>query len=222
MYSLTPFLLKILDAIPETIGPHTYDKLLPQLVPPQPYIPGRERDWVEDEGIVNIIEKHKDDEIVSVVGLRESTEYLVKACIGFVWPSEEEMDEWYRRRATEIDYVSGQLENVLTLLDLGKQKGFVSLESIWEDISTLHWVTYNSNEDITVNVSLQNWQQMSDYDKFKYIMKDVNEANILDRLKEQASSFMNRKTVANNHQQEEDLLLVKWLLSTFDIVENHR
>jgi hypothetical protein len=218
MYSLAPSLLKILDAIPETVSPHTYAQLLPQLVPPQPYITGRERDWVEDKDIVDNIEKHSEGlEVVSVTGLRESTEYLVKACIGLAWPSKDEMVEWYTRRAAEIDHFSGQLENVLALLDLGKQKGFLSLECLWEDISTLHWVAYNSNESIsgiTVNFSLHNWQQMTEYDKFKSIMKDANETNVLDRLKVKAGHFMNHKIIANSERQEDDSLLVKWLKDT--------
>lgn len=221
MYSLTPCLFKMLDAIPETIAPHNYAQLLPQSRQPHPYIAGRERDWVEEEGIVQVIEKYDSiDEEVSPVRLQDSTEHVVKACIGFVWPLEEEIAEWYKRRAGVIDRVSGQLENALTLLDLGKQKGLTSLGDLWEDLSTLHWVIYNNSEaddDMEMNLSLQGWQQLTNYEKFQAMLKGVNESNVLDRLREKGVPFMNHKTsrkapsVTDDQQEQEESLLVKWM-----------
>eukprot|EP00250_Pteridium_aquilinum_P020730 c24921_g1_i2 orf=108-4601(+) len=219
LYSLTPFLFNILDAFPETISPHNYAQLLPSLKPFIPYIIGRERDWVEEVAILEIIEKYYViDEEVPAVHLNSSTEHVVKASIGFVWPSETEIAEWYKKRAIAIDRLSGQLENALTLLDLGKQKGLSSLEDLWEDLSSLHWVTYNSseaNENIEMNFSLQDWQHLTDYEKFQAILKGVNESNVLSMLNEKAVPFLNqktrRKTVTVNHQEQEVSFLVKWM-----------
>lgn len=175
VYSLTPFLFTILDAFSETLSPHNYAQLLPTLKPFTPYIIGREKDWVEQEGIIEVIKKYDvvHDE-APAVHLHSSTEHVVNAHIGFVWPSETDIAEWYCKRASVIDRVSGQLENALTLLDLSKQKRVSSLvsslENLWEDLSSLHLLTYSSsegNEGTEINLSLENWQQLTDYEKFQ-------------------------------------------------------
>ncbi|MCO5576948.1 hypothetical protein L7F22_030769 [Adiantum nelumboides] len=141
---------------------------------------------------------------------------MVKALIGFAWPSENEIIEWCKRRVSNIDRLSGQLENALTLIDLGKQKGIPGLDDLWEDLTSLHWVTYNNAEadDSTeINWSLEGWQVLTDYEKFQALLKGVTESNVFDRLNEKAIPFMNRKvrTVPVNNQDQEQSFLVKWL-----------
>ncbi|KAI5070390.1 hypothetical protein GOP47_0014733 [Adiantum capillus-veneris] len=217
VYSLTPFLLKILDAFPETLSPQSYAHLLPSLSPFTPYIVGRERDWIEEDSIIDILKKYNGDCGESdAVKLADSTEHVVKALIGFVWPSEIEIIEWYKRRVSTIDRLSGQLENALTLLDLGKQKGISGLEDLWEDLSSLHWVTYNiseADEGTEINWNLEAWQLLTDYEKFQAMLKGVTETNVLDRLNEKAIPFLNQKMrrIPIENEVQEHPFLVKWM-----------
>lgn len=216
VYSLTPHLFKILDSIPETTPPQKYSQLLPESNPPLTYITGREREWVEEEGILEVIKRYhglyKDN---CVVQLQDCTEYMVRLCNGFTWFSEDDINEWYRRRANIIDSVSGQLENSLSLLDLGKQKGLTGLGDLWEDVSTLYKAIYNDFDPGTeFHLSLLEWQQLGEYEKFQMILRGVNEVNVLDRLKEQAIPFLNRKYNRKGafvNEQLRESLLVKWL-----------
>ncbi|GAB2231305.1 hypothetical protein Droror1_Dr00010310 [Drosera rotundifolia] len=52
-YSLAPYVLEVLSAIPETVPVQTYNQLLPGRFPPKASI--RTQDWVESEKVVNYI-----------------------------------------------------------------------------------------------------------------------------------------------------------------------
>ena len=58
-FSLEPSILRILDAVPETIPVHNYSQLLPRL--PKVETTGRDEDWVENEEVIAFIDSHWKD-----------------------------------------------------------------------------------------------------------------------------------------------------------------
>ncbi|KAJ6881369.1 hypothetical protein NC651_028058 [Populus alba x Populus x berolinensis] len=221
-YSLSPSLLKILAAIPETVPLQTYGQLLPGRSPP-PRIALREEDWVECEEMVNFINRLPENhEIVTQI----QTEPIVKRCFGYLWPSSSELSEWYKNRARDIDSFSGQLDNCIDLIDLACRKGIYELQKFHEDILLLHRLIYSDENDVDVcsNLSLISWEQLSDYEKFRMMLKGVKEENVVKRLHDKAIPFMRNRfhniTYFTQDQDtdchfpsvhENDSFLVKWL-----------
>ncbi|XP_034897509.1 MAG2-interacting protein 2 isoform X2 [Populus alba] len=221
-YSLSPSLLKILAAIPETVPLQTYGQLLPGRSPP-PRIALREEDWVECEEMVNFINRLPENhEIVTQI----QTEPIVKRCFGYLWPSSSELSEWYKNRARDIDSFSGQLDNCIDLIDLACRKGIYELQKFHEDILLLHQLIYSDENDVDVcsNLSLISWEQLSEYEKFRMMLKGVKEENVVKRLHDKAIPFMRNRfhnmTYFTQDQgtdchfpsvHENDSFLVKWL-----------
>ncbi|KAJ6376157.1 hypothetical protein OIU77_001011 [Salix suchowensis] len=211
-YSLSPSLLKIFAAIPETVPLQTYGQLLPGRSPP-PRIALREEDWVECEEMVNFINRLPENH---EIGTQIQTEPIVKRCLGYLWPSSSELSEWYKNRARDIDSFSGQLDNCINLIDLACHKGIYELQKFHEDILYLHQLIYSDENDVDVcsSMSLISWEQLSDYEKFRMMLKGVKEENVVKRLHDKAIPFM-RKRFHNmtyfTQDQDTDSFLVKWL-----------
>ncbi|RVW14510.1 MAG2-interacting protein 2 [Vitis vinifera] len=149
-YTLTPSMLEILAAVPETIPVQTYGQLLPGRSPPTSFAL-REEDWVECEKMVSFINRLPEDKDSSI---RIRTEPIVRQILGFSWPSVDELSSWYKNRARDIDTFSGQLDNCLCLIDL---------------------------------------LVLSDYEKFKMMLKGVKEENVVERLRDKAIPFMQNR-----------------------------
>lgn len=187
-YSLSPSMLAILAAIPETVPVQSYGQLLPGRSPPIS-IAIRERDWVECEKMVSFINRLPENhEISSLI----RTEPFVKQCLGFFWPSIDQLSVWYKNRARDIDSFSGQLDNCLCLVDFACRKGIHELQQFYEDISYLHQLIYFSDSDGETNfaLSLVAWEQLSDFEKFKVMLRGVKEENVVESLREKAIPFM--------------------------------
>ncbi|KAM1126998.1 hypothetical protein ACFX2B_041600 [Malus domestica] len=218
-YSLASCVLEILAAIPETVPVQTYGQLLPGRSPPT-NVAVREEDWVECEKMISFINRSpKDHEI----GIQIQTEPLLKQCLGSVWPSTNELSMWYKKRARDIDSCSGQLDNCICLLDFANRKGVYELQRFHEDVSYLHQLIYSddSSPEINSSLSLVTWEQFSDYEKFRLMLKGVKEENMIARLHNMAIPFMQDRSqdqVADNHQTTEhnkaESFLVRWLKET--------
>ncbi|GLJ28279.1 hypothetical protein SUGI_0555830 [Cryptomeria japonica] len=209
-YSLAPFILQILNAFPETIPVHNYDQLLPGLSPPKNAGTFRDEDWVENQEMLSFIESHSPEQHDDI-DLRMSTENMVKLHRGLVWPSASEIVEWYKERARAIDKVSGQLENSLSLVDIGQHKGILELRGLLEDISDLYHVVFsgidNSHNTLKdIDLSLSTWEQLNEYEKFKIMLDGFSETTVVERLRELAIPFMHRKLGTNNIIVKDDSL----------------
>ena len=190
-FSLTPFMMEVLGAIPETLPVQTYGQLLPGKSPPTSDAV-REDDWVECEKMVNFISRlPKNNEI----GIQIRTEPMVKRCQGYVWPSTTELSRWYKNRARDIDSFTGQLDNCLYLLDFAYHRGISELQQFLEDVSYLHHLIYSddSDGDMSISISLVEWEQLSDYDKFRMMLNGVKEENVVKRLHDKAIPFMQNR-----------------------------
>lgn len=223
-YSLAPFILEVLAAIPETLPAQIYGQLLPGRSPATSTAV-RDEDWVECEKMVNfVISLPKDHEI----GIQIRTEPIVKKCLGSIWPSINELLTWYKNRARDIDNFSGQLDNCLCLLDFAIRKGISELQQFHEDISYLHQLIYSDDNDGEISLNLVTWEQLSDYDKFRMMLKGVKEENVVRRLRDKALPFMQNRFhytiplsqgqatdshLTANHNEAESFL-VRWLKET--------
>ncbi|XP_022971815.1 MAG2-interacting protein 2 isoform X2 [Cucurbita maxima] len=218
-YSMSPFLLEILSAIPETVPVRTYLQLLPGRSPPTS-IAVREEDWVECQKMLNFIMKLPENHELSS---QIRTEPIVKKYFGLIWPSIGELAMWYMKRARDIDTLSGQLDNCLCLLDCANQKGIHELQELCEDVRYLHQLIYSEGSDDNICIDLVSWEQLSSYDKFKLMLKGINEESVIRRLVEKAVPFMRKRTADMTSvpkEEESDLLenqdmnesfLVKWM-----------
>lgn len=195
-YSLAPSVLSVLDALPETLAPHSYSKLLPEVSAPQAFLVRGDCDWVENKKTVARLNSVRDTlgHMVGDVNLLESTEHMINLAQGLSWPAESEIVEWYRNRARTIDRISGQLENSLSLLDWGQRKGVKGLDSLFEDVSDLIKVVLTSekSEDSTLILDLEAWESLSPYKKFQVMLEGAQADSIVDRLRELALPFLHR------------------------------
>ncbi|KAA0038366.1 MAG2-interacting protein 2 [Cucumis melo var. makuwa] len=220
-YSMSPFLLEILSAIPETVPVQTYLQLLPGRSPPTS-IAVREEDWVECQKMLNFIMKLPENHELSS---QIKTEPIVKKYRGLIWPSISELAMWFMKRARDIDTLSGQLDNCLCLLECANQKGIHELQEFYVDVSYLHQLIYSEGSDENICINLVSWEQLSSYEKFKLMLKGTNEESVIRRLVEKAVPFMRKRSadmtsVPKDQQEESDFLenldttesfLVKWM-----------
>ncbi|CAN6709321.1 unnamed protein product [Malus baccata var. baccata] len=218
-YSLASCVLEILAAIPETVPVQAYGQLLPGMFPTT-NVAVREEDWVECEKMISFIHRSpKDHEI----GMQIQTEPLLKPCLGSVWPSTSELSIWYKKRARDIDRCSGQLDNCICLLDFANRKGLYELQRFHEDVSYLHQLIYSDDScpEINSSLSLVMWEQFSDYEKFRLMLKGVKKENMIARLRNMAVPFVQDRSqdqVADDHPTTEhskaESFLVRWLKET--------
>ncbi|XP_065861764.1 MAG2-interacting protein 2 isoform X2 [Euphorbia lathyris] len=220
-YSLSPSMLQVLSAIPETIPVQTYSQLLPGRSPPIG-VNLREEDWVECEETLSFINRLPENYEFNI---QIRTEPIVKRYPGYIWPSTNELSIWYMNRARNIDCYSGQLENCLILVDLACQKGIFELQQFHKDISYLHRLIYcdESYGDICISISLVEWERLSDYQKFRMMLKEVNEEIVVKKLHDMAIPFMKNRfsnlysipqdQVSNSHisLDHKESFLVRWL-----------
>ncbi|XP_071709835.1 MAG2-interacting protein 2 [Rutidosis leptorrhynchoides] len=208
-YSISPCILEVLSAIPETVPVQTYSQLLPGRSPIQ-VSPLREEDWVESKQMINYIntlpENHE-----SCIQIR--TELIVKQLMGYTWPSVNELSIWYKQRARDMDTLSGQLDNCLSLVDTACRKGIIELKEFHELISHLYLLIYDDdvNHDTSFSMSLITWEQLSDYEKFRLMLKGFNEENVINRLCDRAVPFMLKKCGEEVVDGNVDSFLVRWL-----------
>lgn len=207
-YSLASFTLKILAAIPETVPVETYAHLLPGKSPPTS-MAVREEDWVECDKMVRFItklpESEKNDSLIQ-------TEPIVRRCLGYKWPSLEELTSWYKNRARDIDSSTGLLDNCICLIDIACRKGISELEQFREDLSYLHQIIYSDEfgGEICFSLSLVGWEKLPDYEKFKIMLEGVKAETVVSRLHDKAIPFMQKRYLGTVNHNEESFL-VKWL-----------
>ncbi|MBA0588317.1 hypothetical protein Gorai_001429, partial [Gossypium raimondii] len=221
-YSLAPFMLDILAAIPETIPVRTYVQLLPGRSPPRFFI--REEDWVECDKMVGFISNLPENQDIDN---QIRTEPIVKQLLGSFWPSTAELAFWYKHRARDIDSYSGLLDNCLSLVGFACQKGVNELKQFHEDISYLHQLVYANENDaeISTSMSLVAWEQLSEYEKFRTMLDGCREENVVESLWNKAIPFMQKRSrraslatqeqIADGHSQVDrtrsESFLVRWL-----------
>ncbi|RZC69622.1 hypothetical protein C5167_032763 [Papaver somniferum] len=207
-YSLAPFVLEILAAIPETIPVKTYGQLLPGRSPPAT-INLRDEDWVECKKMVNFISELSTN-LGNIITIK--TEPILKKNPGYFWPSVDELSSWYKTRARDIDTSSGQLDNSVSLVEFACNKGIVELQLYHREILCLCQLIYSDETDMedSFTMSLVSWEELSDYEKFKMMIDRVKEDRVYKRLSDKAIPFMRSRAPPLEARQTESFL-VRWL-----------
>ncbi|KAK4790120.1 hypothetical protein SAY86_017424 [Trapa natans] len=211
-YSLAPWILEVLTAIPETVAVQTYVQLLPGISPP-PTIALREEDWVECKKMTDFLNRMARE---NQIQFKLQTEPILRKSLGYYWPSMDELSKWYKKRALDIDHFTGQLDNCLSLVEIGMQKGIKELQKFHEDITYLNQFIYSDDSDGESNISLSLtvWDQLADYEKFRLMLKGVNEKTAIHSLYDRALPFMwkrQRATTFYTEDNEGEPYLVRWL-----------
>lgn len=220
-YSITPNILIILSSIPETVSVESYSQLLPGPSPRTNAL--RDADWVECEEMLSYLKSlssrsEKSNEIF--------TENLLRLSTGYIWPSLSDISSWYRKRAENIDNLSGQLNNCLSLVQFGCRNGISGLQKLLEDISYLLQIIYSDDYDEEFTMDLVTWEQLPDYEKFKMMLKGVKKEAIVKRLQENAIPLMQNRfnskasdSADEKKDDNKDTFLVRWLKEV--AAENH-
>ncbi|XP_031381223.1 MAG2-interacting protein 2 isoform X1 [Punica granatum] len=211
-YSVAPSMLEVLAAIPETVPVQTYVQLLPGSTPPSSTAV-REEDWVECKKMVNFLNRLPSD---SEIAVKLRTEPIVKQSFGYYWPSTDELSKWYKKRALDIDSFSGQLDNCLCLVEIGLRKGVSKLQNLHEDITYFNQLIYADDSDAQLNfsVSLVAWVQLPNYEKFRMMLKGVDEETAVQRLYNVAVPFMRKRSsqsASYSEYMDGESFLVRWL-----------
>lgn len=211
--SLIPSMLEVLSAIPETIPVETYGHLLPAISVPSSVVL-RDEDWVECEKMASFVHNfHENHESM----VQYMTEPIVMKYMASQWPSISDLSAWYKKRARDIDTLSGQLDNCMCLIDLAISKGVSELQHFLTDIFYLHQLIYSDeNEDeANFSLSLATWEQLPDYEKFKLIMLRAKEENVVPRLYKMAVPFMQSRcqddNIVGTRDKTVDSFLMRWL-----------
>ncbi|KAL4275603.1 hypothetical protein AHAS_Ahas20G0123700 [Arachis hypogaea] len=126
-----------------------------------------------------------------------------------------------------MDDFSGQLDNCLSFLEFALHKGLSELQQFHQDVLYLYQIIYSDDSDgeTSSNMSLAKWGELSDYDKFKFMLKGVKEENVNERLRNRAIPFMHGKLhmvslsgdislLDSANQNIEKSFLVRWLTET--------
>ncbi|KAI5405491.1 MAG2-interacting protein 2 isoform X1 [Lathyrus oleraceus] len=217
-YSLSPFVLDVLASIPETVPVQIYGQLLPGRSFPSG-VAVRQDDWVECKKTVDFINTPVKNHGIQI---QVKTEPLVKHFVGLLWPSIDELSKWYMDRARAMDAFSGQLDNCLSLLEFALRKGISELQQFHQDVLYLHQVIYSDDNDSEagLHMSLVKWEELPDYERFKFMLRGVKEESVTERLHNRAIPFMREKfhrvslfgdgTHCTNQSIEESFL-VRWL-----------
>ncbi|KAL6541474.1 hypothetical protein OROGR_010960 [Orobanche gracilis] len=216
-YSLIPSMLEVLAAIPETAPVQSYGYLLPGISAPSTIVL-RDEDWVECEKMAMFLNNlHGDYESC----IQYMTEPMVKRRAP-QWPSISELSSWYKKRARDIDTLSGQLDNCMCLIDLACHKGVSELQQFLEDILYLNQLIYSdeNGDEMNFSMRLATWEQLPDYEKFKLTMMGVREDNVIPRL-QKAIPFMRKRfyTLTGDYatngyftqDKTVDSFLVRWM-----------
>lgn len=188
-HSLAQDWLAVLDSMPETVVPYSIRGLLPGPRPPVASV-SRRPDWIEGE------------ETVAAIGngslppsAAESTEELVRLSRGLVWPTGDQLTEWYRARAVGIDSKSGLLEHSLYLLTLGADLGVRGLEQLSVDVQDLYEVVYGGkqiDEEGVVELTLVDWLKMGGFERYYTVMKGASKEDVAERLEGPADRVAQR------------------------------
>ncbi|KAK8936142.1 hypothetical protein KSP39_PZI013472 [Platanthera zijinensis] len=209
-YSLSQDILHVLSAIPETIPVQSYSQLLPGKIP-QTNITLRDRDWVECEHMISLIDRMPggSEKLIQV-----GTENIMKLSVGIVWPSATELVDWYISRARDIDGLSGQLENCLAFVGFACRKDITELQQFLEDITYLHQLIYCNGCTEDFNMGLAEWEQLPDYEKFKVLLNGVTEDSAVKKLQEKAIPFMQKRSydaqINSLEQKNDEVVLMNY------------
>lgn len=170
--SISPHLiLDILSFIPESLDPRLYEDALPGVES------GKLKRW--------------DQISLSRLCNDFCEEKLPK--LDTIYPTSQEITEWYIGRAETIDVTSGMVSYAETILAIGINKNVNGLEEKLNQLKFLSQMIYNRGNLFNLNkqlVSIKDFEEnMSNYDKFKLLI-NKNSVDIVSQLVNKGINFV--------------------------------
>jgi len=189
---LLPHRLAILSNFPETTRPSIYRCLLPEIRPNGSFKTWeqdqhREKDWMETPALRKLCSLP--DEVHSNLGdfLYEENPELQK----YKSPTSTNiLTEWYTERATEIEELSGQVDNALNLVELGIDSGVKGLDVLHHELQTLQTLVYQCDVDSGLN--LTRLQHMSGLEILQLMMRESTAEGYIVDFCQRALPFLKR------------------------------
>uniref|UniRef100_A0A8C2S3K0 NBAS subunit of NRZ tethering complex n=1 Tax=Capra hircus TaxID=9925 RepID=A0A8C2S3K0_CAPHI len=173
---LLPHRLAILSSFPETTSPHQYSVLLPEacydgdslVIVPWHEHKHRDEDWCEKLECRMVVEPSLPDESEFLYTAQpELLKYRSSRL------AVEEVMDWYRSRAEEIEHYARQVDCALSLIRLGMERNIPGLLVLCDNLVTLEALVYEAGCDLTL--TLKELQQMKDIEKLRLLMNSCSE-----------------------------------------------
>ncbi|KAJ1077714.1 hypothetical protein K5549_011041 [Capra hircus] len=173
---LLPHRLAILSSFPETTSPHQYSVLLPEacydgdslVIVPWHEHKHRDEDWCEKLECRMVVEPSLPDESEFLYTAQpELLKYRSSRL------AVEEVMDWYRSRAEEIEHYARQVDCALSLIRLGMERNIPGLLVLCDNLVTLEALVYEAGCDLTQ--TLKELQQMKDIEKLRLLMNTCSE-----------------------------------------------
>ncbi|KAM6149969.1 NBAS subunit of NRZ tethering complex [Erethizon dorsatum] len=173
---LLPHRLAILSNFPETTSPHEYSVLLPEarrhgdslVIIPWHERKHRAKDWCEGSECRKVAELSLQDESEFLYAAQPELLRFRTAQLAV-----EEVMDWYRSRAEEIERYAGQVDCALSLTRLGMERQIPGLLLLCDNLVTLETLVYEAGCDITL--TLEELQRMKDIEKLRLLMSSCSE-----------------------------------------------
>ncbi|XP_076465960.1 NBAS subunit of NRZ tethering complex-like isoform X2 [Babylonia areolata] len=165
---LAPHRLAIVSNFPETTWPADYSCLLPEMGSDGEICSletdmWREQDWCELDMCRSVVQQDQEDQGAF---LYEHCPDLLRFRVDVLTAGQ--VEEWYERRACEIEECSRLVDYALELTKLAIQRGFQGLGDLLDDLVTMETLVYECGvgDDLTFAAL----RDMSDYTRIELMM----------------------------------------------------
>eukprot|EP00794_Sanderia_malayensis_P009896 gene9896-10909_t len=165
-----PHWIAILSNFPETTSVSSYKRLLPGLsdgsseMNSWKELSHREADWVEDAEVIDhILDDLEEEDPAEFLYEEQPNLRKFRSC-----KDEKVLTQWYIQRAHEIEERSNLIDNSLSLVEFGIQKGVKGLDEICSNLKWLGVLAYEVGIDPAV--SLVDFEKLSDIAKLKLLL----------------------------------------------------
>ncbi|KAL9642816.1 hypothetical protein ABK040_009891 [Willaertia magna] len=192
--------LEILNNIPETTDPNEFEELLPNVDPETKMM--AKWDFAE--------RCRKKVDFVETYWFQKR---FLNNNIVYNNLTSEEITQWYLKRATTIEEVSGLVSHSLVLLDIGRNShGVLNLDKLYNQFGFLNLIIYSSNNSHDIEKQLLGFEEyvdkLSNYEKFKLLI-NVYSDDIVSQLKNRGLIFIDQ---CNESKAAKESMLYKYIL----------
>lgn len=208
---LNPLRLDVLDTVPLFSDVTEYTDLLPKFDPSRKVEVLQEgRAWRTDSN------EWKSEPIVrNSLGL--APEYPT-----WTPSSAERLADWYQRRIRELDEVTGQVDNALSLVQYGAAQDLPGLDALGEQLSLLSRLVYDRRSAGSAHAnqqawSLKKWQSSSEADIVDAYLSQSTPETIVQDIRGQVLPYLyvlesQRERAGKPDPKLHDTLLFDWML----------
>ncbi|ELT90143.1 hypothetical protein CAPTEDRAFT_162693 [Capitella teleta] len=161
--------LAILSNFPETLSPNVYAELLPEIgeesneMVDLPFEPWRKLDWCQEDFCKKNLNLPTEDSASFLYDLNPEFKKFRGLRL-----SAQQVGEWYKLRALEIECLSCQVDNSLSLIRNAQQRNIKGLESLQDDFVVMETLVYECL--VGTEFTFAQLLKMSNIEKLKLMM----------------------------------------------------